>query len=398
MLSTESERFLVTGTVCRGRQLLEEQFLLVEDGSIVATGHKNDIPDSFTGKVYSFPEQYTIVPGFIDVHIHGANGADTMDATTECLDIMARTLPKEGTTSFLPTTMTQAPEKIGAALKNAAEYMQNNNRIGQAEIVGIHLEGPFVNPVRKGAQPGEYILEPSIEQFDEWQTLADDNIKLVTLAPERKGGYELVHHLANKGVIASIGHSDADFAEVEQAVQAGASHITHLFNGMKGLHHREPGTAGAALLLDELHIEIIADGFHIHPEMIRLALRVKGLDRALLITDSMRAKWLPEGKSELGGQEVFVKDGKATLANGSLAGSILKMKDAVKNVIQFANLSLPEAIQLASENPAKQLGIFNRKGSLDKGKDADLVVLNEQLDPVMTWCRGKIAYEGVEQE
>lgn len=385
---------MLTGTVCRDGKLVKDQFLLIENGTIVATGHKEQTPASFAGTTYSFPRSFTIIPGYIDMHIHGANNADTMDATVEALDMMARTLPREGTTAFLPTTMTQAPEKIAAALENAAAYIDHNNNHGQAEVIGIHLEGPFINPARKGAQPEEYVLQPDIALFDEWHHLARGQIRLVTVAPEQEKGFAFVRHLAENGVIVSIGHSDANFPEVKEAVAAGASHVTHLYNGMKGLHHREPGTAGGALLLDELYVEIIADGFHIHPEMIRLAIRAKGLDRVILVTDSMRAKWLPAGKSELGGQEVFVKDGKATLASGSLAGSILKMKDAVKNVMTFAGLSLPEAVQLATENPAKHLGIFDRKGSLEEGKDADIVILNEQYDPVMTFCRGTIAYKG----
>ena len=393
-LSIERNEYLLTGTVCRDGKLVKDQFLLIKNGTIVATGHKKHAPASFAGETYAIPEQFTIIPGYIDVHIHGANSADTMDATFSALDTMARTLPKEGTTAFLPTTMTQAPEKIAAALENAAVYIHNYNNHGQAEVIGIHLEGPFINPARKGAQPEEYVLQPDIALFDEWQNLARGQIRLVTVAPEQDNGLAFVRHLAENGVIVSIGHSDADFSEVKKAVAAGASHVTHLYNGMKGLHHREPGTAGGSLLLDELYVEIIADGFHIHPEMIRLALRAKGIDRVILVTDSMRAKWLPDGKSELGGQEVFVKDGKATLASGSLAGSILKMKDAVKNIIRFTGLSLPEAVQMATENPARQLGIFNRKGSLDRGKDADIVVLNEHLDPVLTICRGTIAYKG----
>lgn len=393
-LSNEDRSYLLTGTVCRDGRLIKGQYILIRDGKIVTMGPADQAPTSFSGEKYSFPEQFTIVPGYIDVHIHGANGADAMDATTEALETMARTLPQEGTTAFFPTTMTQAKEKIAAALENAATFMEHHNARGQAEVTGIHLEGPFINPARKGAQPEEYVIQPDPQLFDEWQKLANGNIRLVTVAPERENGFTFVRHITEQGVIASIGHSDADFTEVKEAVAAGANHVTHLYNGMKGLHHREPGTAGGALLLDELYVEIIADGFHIHPEMIRLAIRTKGLERVILVTDSMRAKWLPDGKSELGGQEVFVKDGKATLANGSLAGSILKMKDAVKNVMAFAGLSLPEAVKLATENPARHLGIFDRKGSLDAGKDADIVILNEQYDPVITFCRGTIAYKG----
>ncbi|WAA09886.1 N-acetylglucosamine-6-phosphate deacetylase [Fervidibacillus albus] len=387
------EPFILTGNVCTDGKQLEHQYILIENGKISSTGNENAVPASFSGKVIPIPTSHVIAPGFLDLHIHGAGGADTMDATEEALETMANALVKEGTTSFLATTITQKKEAIDRALTNVSTYMNDHNRPGKAEIVGVHLEGPFINTKRKGAQPEEFILEPSIEQFDRWQELANGTIKLVTMAPEKESGFKFVAHLKNTGVIPSIGHSDADFIDVKEAMKAGASHVTHLFNGMKGLHHREPGTAGGALLLDELTVEIIADGFHIRPEMIDLAVRLKGLDQVILITDAMRAKGLPDGESELGGQVVIVKDGKATLANGSLAGSILKMNDAVKHMIEFAKLSLPKAIKLATMNPAKKLGIDDRKGSIEIGKDADIVVLDENIQPVLTITRGVVAYK-----
>ncbi|WAA11961.1 N-acetylglucosamine-6-phosphate deacetylase [Fervidibacillus halotolerans] len=390
------EPFVLTGNVCTDGKMLENQSILVENGTITSIGDKSSIPAGFNGEVINIPSPYVIAPGFIDIHIHGAGGADTMDATDEALETMANTLVKEGTTSFLATTITQKKEAIEKALENVATYMKEKNSPGQAEILGVHLEGPFINSKRKGAQPEEYILEPSIEQFDRWQEIASGTIKIVTMAPEKENGLDFVKHLTNTGVISSIGHSDANYSDVEKAVQSGASHITHLFNGMKGLHHREPGTAGGALLLDDLTVEIIADGFHIRPEMIDLAVRLKGLDRVILITDAMRAKWLPDGESELGGQVVIVKDGKATLTSGSLAGSILKMNQAVKNIMDFAQLSLPEAVKLATVNPAKKIGVDHRKGSIEIGKDADFVIIDEQIQPIMTITKGTIAFKGVE--
>lgn len=388
--------YILTGTVCVGNELLEDHYVYIEGEKIKEVGPVSQLPASFSGQVFNYPKTCAIVPGFIDVHIHGAGGADAMDATPDALSTIAQQVVKEGTTSFLATTMTQSKQAIEAAIKNAGDYIHSeNNQPGQAEVIGIHLEGPFIHPKRKGAQPEEYILLPNVQQFDEWQELAQHSIRLVTLAPERENGLELVKHLVEQGVIASIGHTDSNYHEVKEAVAAGASHVTHLFNGMKGLHHREPGTAGGALLLDELTAELIADGIHVRPEMIDLALRLKGVDRTVLITDSMRAKWLPDGVSELGGQKVLVKDGKAVLEDGTLAGSILKLNHGVKNVMQFAGLTLPEVIRLVTMNPAKELGLAGRKGSIEAGKDADIVVLNEEYDPMLTICRGKIAFKGV---
>lgn len=388
-------QYILTGTVCIGEELREDHYVLIEGEKIKEVGPVSNMPTSFSGEVLSYPKTMTIVPGFIDVHIHGAGGADAMDATPDALNKIAQHLVKEGTTAFLATTMTQSKQAIEASLKNAGEFIHSTeNRIGQAEIIGIHLEGPFIHPKRKGAQPEEFILLPSPSQFDEWQELAQNMIRIVTLAPDQENGIALVKHLAEHGVIASIGHSDANFQDVVAAVEAGASHVTHLFNGMRGLHHREPGTAGGALLLKELTVELIADGIHVHPKMIDLVFRLKDLDHAVLITDSMRAKWLPDGESELGGQKVFVSDGKATLEDGTLAGSILKLNQGVKHVMEFANLTLPEVVKLVTMNPAKELGLHHRKGSIEAGKDADLVVLNEKYDPILTICRGGIAFKG----
>ncbi|MCM3478798.1 N-acetylglucosamine-6-phosphate deacetylase [Caldifermentibacillus hisashii] len=388
-------QYILTGTVCIGEELREDHYVLIEGEKIKEVGPVSNMPTSFSGEVLSYPKTMTIVPGFIDEHIHGAGGADAMDATPDALNKIAQHLVKEGTTAFLATTMTQSKQAIEVALKNAGEFIHSTeNRTGQAEIIGIHLEGPFIHPKRKGAQPEEFILLPSSSQFDEWQELAQNTIRIVTLAPDQENGIALVKHLAEHGVIASIGHSDANFQDVVAAVEAGASHVTHLFNGMRGLHHREPGTAGGALLLKELTVELIADGIHVHPKMIDLVFRLKDLDHAVLITDSMRAKWLPDGESELGGQKVFVSDGKATLEDGTLAGSILKLNQGVKHVMEFANLTLPEVVKLVTMNPAKELGLHHRKGSIEAGKDADLVVLNEKYDPILTICRGGIAFKG----
>ncbi|MDW2879333.1 MULTISPECIES: N-acetylglucosamine-6-phosphate deacetylase [Bacillaceae] len=375
--------------------IIDKGYILVEDGKIKSFGPADELGGQSADKTIELDAGATLAPGFIDLHIHGAGGADTMDSTPEALQTIARTLPAEGTTSFLATTITQERSLIEKALANAAAYKPEGF---EAEMLGIHLEGPFINEKRKGAQPLEHILKSDVELFKAWQEKSGQLIRLITLAPELEGGKELVRHLAETGVIASIGHSDADYEEVREAVEAGATHVTHLFNGMKGLHHREPGTAGAALLFKELIVEMIADGVHVRPEMIKLALNSKGMDGMVLITDSMRAKCLKNGTYDLGGQDVTVKDGMALLEDGTLAGSILRMKDSVKNMTKFADITLAEAVKLASENPAKQLKVFDRKGSIAEGKDADLTVLNENMDIVLTICRGKVAYNHLEVE
>ncbi|RHW38914.1 N-acetylglucosamine-6-phosphate deacetylase [Neobacillus notoginsengisoli] len=383
----------------RGKAVFEKevktnQYVYIEGGKIVAAGPLSEMPAKYEqAEVVEIPNSHTVVPGFVDLHIHGAAGADTMDATPEALATMAEALPAEGTTAFLATTITQEHGNIDLALKNAAGYCKADNGPGKAEVVGVHLEGPFINTKRKGAQPEEYILDPDIELFSKWQESADGLIKLVTMAPELENGLEFVEYLDKNGVVASIGHTDAVYEEVEKAVKAGAKHVTHLYNGMRGMHHREPGTAGAALLFKELMVEMIVDGIHIAPKMVKLSVAAKGTDRLLLVTDSMRAKCLNAGVYDLGGQDVTVGDGKVVLADGTLAGSILKMNEAVRNVAKFSDLSLLDAVKMASENPARQIGIFGKKGSIAAGKDADLVVLDTGMNVVKTYCRGELAFQ-----
>ncbi|MEH7504486.1 N-acetylglucosamine-6-phosphate deacetylase [Neobacillus drentensis] len=373
--------------------LIENGFIKIIDGKIVEIGSTEELEKDNEFEVIELAGQYKAIPGLIDVHIHGVNGADTMDATKEALDTMVTALPKEGTTSFLATTMTQEGKQIENALLNAGQYIEKQQPTGKAEILGLHLEGPFVNPKRAGAQPIQHIIDPDLALFKEWQSLTKGNIKLVTLAPEQPGGLDMIRYLKANGIIASIGHTDATYDEVNEAIDAGANHITHLFNQMRGLHHREPGVVGAAFLRDELKAEIIVDGVHVRPEMVKLAFKQKQSEGLILITDSMRAKCLKNGKYDLGGQEVTVKNGKAVLEDGTLAGSILKLGHAVKNIISYTGCSLEDAIEMASVNPAKQLNIYDRKGSIAVGKDADIVILDEELEVYMTLCRGALAFK-----
>ncbi|MEH7331151.1 N-acetylglucosamine-6-phosphate deacetylase [Neobacillus drentensis] len=381
-------------------QIIEDGYIKIENEKIIELGTLSVLTNEDNYQIIELLGHFKAVPGFIDVHIHGVAGADTMDATSEALDTMVRALPQEGTTSFLATTMTQEGKQIEQALINAGNYIKNQHPQGTAEILGIHLEGPFVNAKMAGAQPIQHIVDPDLDLFKEWQKLSNGSIKLVTLAPEQPGGLEMIRYLKENGVIASLGHTNATYEQVEDAIVAGANHVTHLFNQMRGLHHREPGVVGAAFLHDELKAEIIVDGVHVRPEMVHLAYKQKRSDGLLLITDSMRAKCLKNGMYDLGGQEVTVQDGKATLANGTLAGSILKLGHAVKNILTYTGCSVEEAIEMASVNPAKQLNIFERKGSIAAGKDADIVILDDKMEVVMTFCRGTLAYkkEGISNE
>lgn len=374
-------------------RMLDNPFLKIEGETIIDAGTWNESMDAADYKVIELDAHQKIVPGFIDIHIHGANGADVMDATPEALDKIAQVLPREGVTSFLATTITSGKEECEKALSNAADYIREHQKPGNAEILGIHLEGPFLNPARAGAQPVEEIIAPDLRLLQAFQKAAGGHIKQVTLAPEMEGATELISYLNEEGVVASIGHSDAGYDIVVAAMKFGVRSVTHLFNQMSGLHHREPGVVGAALLHDELRAEIIVDGLHVNPEVVKLACRQKGKDGLILITDAMRAKHAGEGDFELGGQRVIVKDGMANLEDGTLAGSVLTMNDAVKNIMEFTGCSLEESIAMAAVNPAKQLNISKRKGTLSKGKDADVVILDNDNSVVMSFCKGTLAYE-----
>ncbi|MCM3691710.1 N-acetylglucosamine-6-phosphate deacetylase [Neobacillus niacini] len=385
---------LVHGKAVLENEVAESIYIYIEHGKIKELGPLDALPFHLKDiESIEISEEQHVVPGFIDVHIHGAAGADTMDATIEALETMAKALPAEGTTSFLATTITQKHENIENALKNAAHYLKEHNDCGKSEILGVHLEGPFINTKRAGAQPKEYIIDPDIELFKHWQQLAEGCIKLVTVAPELENGTNFVAYLHENDVIASIGHSDAIYEEMEMAVKAGAKQVTHLFNGMRGIHHREPGVAGSALLFKELMVELIADRIHVRPEVMKLVINAKGTEGMILITDAMRAKCLKNGVYDLGGQDVSVAEGKALLADGTLAGSILKMNDSIRNILEAAEISLSDAVQMASVNPAKQLKVYDKKGSISAGKDADITILSKEYQVEMTICRGEIAYK-----
>lgn len=337
------------------------------------------------------PEEYVVVPGFIDEHVHGAAGSDAMDGTMEDLGKIANALASEGTTAFLATTMTQSPENITKALKAVKAYRELSPESG-AEILGVHLEGPFISKDFVGAQPIEYVAKPSVEVFKKYQDASGDCVRIVTLAPEVEGSTELIKYLVSQNIVASIGHTNATYADVKKAVEAGATNLTHTYNAMKPLHHREVGTVGSGFLFDELNCECICDGIHVSGPAIQLLHKNKPADKMTLITDAMRAKHMPDGVSELGGQVVIVKNGEARLENGTLAGSVLKMNNAVKNVMKFLNLPLEEVVKLASQNPAKNLGVFDQMGSIKEGKRADFVISDKDLNVVQTVRNGKVIY------
>ena len=339
-----------------------------------------------------YEENCVILPGFIDQHIHGAKGSDAMDGTVDALSNIANALASEGTTSFLATTMTQSPQNILRAMRAVKEYMQLAPSSG-AEIIGIHLEGPFISTKHIGAQPLEYVAKPDVKIFDEYNTASGNAIKIVSLAPEVEGANELIKHLKENGIFISAGHTNAKYNDIEKAISLGLSNITHTYNAQSSLHHREIGTVGSTMLFDQLNAEAICDLIHLSAPAIKLLIKNKPHDKFTLVTDSMRAKHLADGVSELGGQEVIVKNGEARLRNGALAGSILKMNDAIKNLVLFCGVKFTDAVDFATSNPAKNLGLYDKIGSISIGKRANLTVLDGQFNVKLTLRNGNVIYK-----
>lgn len=328
-----------------------------------------------------------ISPGFIDMHIHGFDGFDTMDATEEAMQAISKGIARNGVTSFLPTTMSMPIENINRALDNIRKIKEKG--VQGAEILGVHVEGPFINKKFKGAQKKEYIIPFDYDIINDHK----DIISLITIAPELEGALDFIKKVKNEtNIVLSIGHSDATFEETLEGITCGISHITHLFNAMTGLHHRNPGVVGAAFT-SNVSCELIADEIHVHPGLFSMLLKVKGLDGIVLVTDCMSAGGKEDGEYELGGQKVFVKNKRAKLEDNTLAGSVLNLNNAVYNVYKHTDYSIPQLIQLVTLNPAKVLGLDSIKGSLDIGKDADITVFDEEINIAMTIGKGKILYE-----
>lgn len=351
------------------------------------------------GKIVSFDENQDsltlsdnliVVPGFIDKHIHGANNSDTMYGTIKDLKNICVTIASEGVSTFLPTTMTQTKENIDKALKNIKEYIETENKEGSF-VLGAHLEGPFISKKHKGAQVESCIIPCNVEDFKHFQEVSGNNIKEVTLAYE-ENGKELSNYLYNHGIIASIGHTDATAIQVIEASQNGVTSATHTYNAMKGLHHREAGTVGGVMICNSIYSELICDLVHVCKEAIQVLYKTKGQDKICLITDGIEAKHLPDGNYSLGGQPVIVKGKEARLADGTLAGSTLKMNVAIKNIIDVLGIDLCKAIDLATINPARNLGIEKTKGSIAIGKDADFAVIDKDLNVYMTVSNGRVIY------
>lgn len=364
----------------KGNFFVDEKVLLYDEKIISLQNPDNSIN---ADKIIDAENNF-VAPGFINIHIHGCNNFDAMDENNLSLDGMSKFLPSCGVTSFLPTTMTMSVDRIKTALKNIRGKMNQNLR--GAKILGANLEGPFINAKFKGAQDEKFILRADFEIFAEFA----DVIKIATIAPELADEI-FIKRCREKNIIVSIGHSAATYEEALTAIERGASHVTHLFNAQTGLHHRKPGIVGAALT-EKVIVELIADNVHVHPAAQKIVAKVKPRDEIILITDSLRACGIGEGVSELGGQKVFVSGNLATLEDGTLVGSVATMNNVVKNFAQNSDLGVAEVVELVTKNPAHELKIYDKVGSIAAGKAADFVIFDEEFNVKRTIIDGQIAF------
>lgn len=371
---------------------VDQPLLLVEDHVIVDVSSRpsHDIPAGV--RVVDFGDA-VVAPGFVDIHIHGGAGQDVMDADASGLSAVEQLLSHHGVTSYFPTTVTVPLDQIYAALEHLADAietasLENGSRRGRARPLGIHLEGPFLSHVRRGAHPLENLLPPRLETFNRLWQASRGHIRIMTIAPELDGALEVIAEAARLGVCVSMGHSDADLKSASAGVAAGARHATHAFNAMRPLDHRQPGIVGEVLTDPQLSADIIVDGIHLDPAIVQLFLKSKGPDQAVLITDAISATGMLDGRYRLGTFEVEVKNGRC-MVGGKLAGSVLTMDRAVRNVMQFAHWDLQQTLRLATLNPARVAGLANR-GKLAAGAEADFVVLSPNGEVRNTIIRAEI--------
>jgi N-acetylglucosamine-6-phosphate deacetylase len=335
-----------------------------------------------------------VLPGFVDIHVHGGFGGDFMDADASIYDRITTYHASHGTTSILATTVTATRDDINKVLKASADY-RSGRRPG-AKLAGVHLEGPFINLKWSGAQNPAHIVPPRTDWLEEWASAYPGLIKIVTLAPEQEQAFEAIAWLTRNGIVASAGHTDATFEQMQTAAGLGLRHAVHTFNAMRGIHHREPGTAGAVMGDDRIVAEVIADGHHVHPACIRMLARAKGPDGLVLITDAISASGLGSGSYQLGGLEVTMADGVARLTQGgALAGSTLTMIEAFRYSVEEVGLSMADASRAASGNPARVIGIDHITGSLVAGKRADVLLISPDWKVSRVWVEGR-EVQGVE--
>lgn len=377
---------IAAGTIITPFEQLEDRDILIGKGRILRIDRPGTIRD-FDRRIDA--RDKIVAPGFIDVHVQGAGGADIQDATVEALQLIALTCARFGVTGFLATTVYRPGGENGHLRVASAACSQN---LKGAELLGIHLEGPFIAKGKRGMIQEDCLAPVDGAIFGRIRRLCDDHLRMMTIAPELPGALELISALRAEGVVCSFGHSQADYEQTVAGIEAGIRHATHLYNAMTAMHHRDPGPIPALLESEAVSAQIIADGVHIHPAMLRMAVRALGEDRPVLITDGTQAMGLPDGRYQYNGLEYESRNGTARYLDGTLIGTSLGMSQLVARCIRHGVCSLRQAVRAASYNPARLLGLQECKGSLEQGKDADLVILNRDLSVHLTYRSGRCVY------
>ena len=385
------KRLAVTaGRVMTPDRVILDGVVLVEGPKILEVGSRRAVRFSRDEFQVVGHSQQLLAPGFIDVHTHGAMGRDVMEGTDEALEVISRFLAAHGTTSFLATTVTASP----IATLQAVEALgsQVDRPLPGARMLGLHLEGPFINPEKRGAHTAKYIRRPSTLIFDQLLACSGHQIKLITVAPEVEGSPELIRFARAKGVVVSLGHSNATLEETMAAIALGAGNATHTFNAMRPFSHRDPGILGAVLTAPEIWAELIADGVHVSPAAINLCIQCKSARRILLISDAVSATGMPEGQYRLSDIEITLSGGICRTREGQLAGSTLTQDQALRNMVRWSHLPLEAVLGMLTRNPAQSLGIAESKGTLAEGRDADMVLLDRNLRVHTTIIQGEVSH------
>lgn len=385
MMVSDTHRYRAQ-RVLHGEHWLDDAVVTVVDGIIDAIEPFDQQRHDNTTDL----GQISLMPGLIDTHVHGAKGCDVMDAEHSSLDTMSRFFASQGVTAFVATTVTAPVSKIRAALQQVAKSKQRG--VQGAEILGAYLEGPYFTEKNRGAHPTEWFRELSVEELEQWISYSDNQLITFALAPEKQGALDAIRYLKKQGIKVMLGHTDASYDQVQQALDAGASGIVHCYNGMRGLHHRDPGVVGAGLCHPNSYVEMIADGHHVHPCAIDIAHRCCG-SRMTLITDAMCAAGMPDGQYTLGEYTVEMKGGVVTTDTGSLAGSTLTLLNAVANIQNWLNLPLEQAWLMASLTPAQSLNLQHQLGTLEVGKHASMVAIHSDFSIAKTWVNGRLVFD-----
>ncbi|HQD28129.1 N-acetylglucosamine-6-phosphate deacetylase [Acetivibrio saccincola] len=386
-------KLIKNGLVFYDNNSFEKKDILIKDGKIA------DIRRGISknGCEVIDAEGFWVLPGFIDIHTHGGGGYDIMNSKCRELESLSRFFVSKGVTAFLPAVMTAPLEDMMNAVRNINQYINkinkpSKNKIPGAKIIGINMEGPFISQKYKGSHPKEHIIPPSVSLLERFIHESGGNIKIVTVAPEAENAISFIEHFKRRGIVFSAGHTGADYKVAAHAFEKGFSHVTHLFNAMAGIHHRDPGIAGAALERDNITVELICDGVHIDPAMIKIVLKCKPIDNIVLITDSIIAAGAGNGEYSFAGKELYIENGCAKHKNGVIAGSVVTMIDIFKNMVGRWGVPIENCIKMTSANAAKVAGIYHKKGSLTCGKDADIIIMDKKLNLLATIAEGNIVY------